>query len=87
MGLSRDNGLDMPLYEYTCRSCTQSFELLVRGNDTLQCPSCTSTELERRSSVFAARTGGASGTARAAETPGGCGHCGDPRGPGSCSIN
>ena len=76
--------VDMPLYEYTCRSCAQSFELLVRGNDTLQCPSCTSTELERRSSVFAARTGG---TARQAETPGACGHCGDPSGPGSCSIN
>jgi len=75
----------MPLYEYTCRSCAQSFELLVRGNDTLQCPSCTSTELERRSSVFAART---SGTAqRPADAPAGCGHCGDPRGPGSCSIN
>ncbi len=76
--------VDMPLYEYTCRSCTKSFELLVRGNDTLQCPSCTSTELERRSSVFAARS---SGPARQSEAPGACGHCGDPRGPGSCSIN
>jgi len=74
----------MPLYEYQCQSCSHQFELLVRGGDTPQCPSCCSTALERRLSVFAAH---ANGRSREMTAPGACGHCGDPRGPGSCSIN
>jgi len=74
----------MPLYEYDCKSCAQRFELLVRGNETPACPACKGTALERRLSVFAAHVNGAS---RASEAPVACGHCGDPRGPGACSIN
>ena len=77
----------MPLYEYACQSCEKQFEVLVRASETPECPACHGTALERRFSVFAARTGG---TAIAAETmaaPGGCGRCGDPRGPGACSMN
>lgn len=75
----------MPLYEYSCRECDHRFEALVRGDRTPECPSCHATELERRQSVFAARTTAGSSVT---EIPtGGCGHCGDPRGPGSCSIN
>ncbi|HZM58394.1 MAG TPA: zinc ribbon domain-containing protein [Vicinamibacterales bacterium] len=74
----------MPLFEYACKECDHEFETLVRGNVEPECPSCHSKDLQRRLSVFAAHTAGGSST----DTPiGACGACGDPRGPGSCSIN
>jgi len=76
----------MPLYEYECRSCHQHFELLVRDSTVLECPSCNSRELEKQLSVFAVGANGQSMTA-ARSMPGPCGACGDPRGPGSCSMN
>jgi putative FmdB family regulatory protein len=78
--------LPMPLFEFACKACDHEFEALVRGADAPECPSCRSQALERRQSVFAART---AGTASISELPvgGGCGRCGDPRGPGACSIN
>jgi putative FmdB family regulatory protein len=76
----------MPLFEYACQDCEREFELLVRGHQTPECPSCHSTNLERQQSTFAARSAGASSSV--SEAPmGACGRCGDPRGPGSCSIN
>ena len=75
----------MPLYEYACKTCSHQFEVLVRNSqDTPQCPACHATVLERRFSVFAAHTGAA--PARAV-SPGPCGTCGDPRGPGACSLD
>ena len=80
--------LPMPLYEYACRDCEKEFETLVRGSEQPECPSCGSGHLERRLSVFAAHTaGGASLTSADIGPSGGCGHCGDPRGPGACSMN
>ena len=73
----------MPLYEYACNDCHEEFETLVRGAERPACPSCQSQDLERRLSVFAAHTGGSTASA----TPGPCGTCGDPRGPGACSVN
>jgi len=73
----------MPLFEYACKECDHEFEALVRGTEAPECPSCHSKELQRRLSVFAAHT--ASGSS-SEPTIGACGHCGDPRGPGSCSI-
>jgi len=75
----------MPLFEYACKDCATRFETLVWGSETPECPSCHSQSLEKRQSTFAAV-----GTPRA--IPGtaaatGCGSCGDPRGPGSCSMN
>ena len=43
-----------------------------------------STSLERRLSTFAAHTGG---TPLKTSGPAACGSCGDPRGPGACSMN
>ena len=74
----------MPLFEYDCKSCATRFELLVRGSEQPKCPACQGTAVERRLSVFAAHVNGSS---RAAEAPVACGTCGDPRGPGACSIN
>ncbi len=74
----------MPLYEYSCKACDHQFEALVRGSEAPECPACQGRELERRLSVFAAHT---SGAAAKAASPGPCGACGDPRGPGACSMN
>ena len=37
----------MPIYEYTCRGCGTSFELLVRKGETPACPSCAGQDLEK----------------------------------------
>jgi putative FmdB family regulatory protein len=75
----------MPIFEYACKDCDRQFEVLVRAQETPECPACHGHELERRLSTFAARTTGASSVGM--PSIGGCGACGDPRGPGSCSIN
>ena len=75
----------MPLYEYTCRACDHPFEVLVRNAEPPMCPACHSQDLERRLSVFAAHSGGTPRTT--ASAPGPCGTCGDPRGPGACSLD
>jgi putative FmdB family regulatory protein len=75
----------MPLFEYACKKCDHEFEALVRGSDTPECPSCHGKDLQRRLSVFAAHT--ANGNRVSASPVGACGSCGDPRGPGACSLN
>jgi len=74
----------MPIYEYACRSCGHEFETLVRNGTAPDCPTCHSTELAKKLSVFA--TGGSS-TKEIAAAPGPCGGCGHPGGPGSCALN
>ncbi len=71
----------MPVYEYVCKRCEHPFEELVLGGETPACPKCGSVMLEKTFSVFAA------GKAQEAPPPGSCGTCGDPRGPGACSMN
>ena len=46
----------MPLFDYECRACAASFELLVRGRDVPACPACGSAELERLPSLPALRS-------------------------------
>jgi putative FmdB family regulatory protein len=77
----------MPLYEYACKECSHQFETLVRGSETPECPACHATALERRLSVFAAHTAAASWPRQVEPSGSACGSCGDPRGPGACSIN
>ncbi len=74
----------MPIYEYACRKCGHEFETLVRSSTVPDCPSCRSTELEKKLSVFA--TAASSAGADAAVTGGPCGACGHPDGPGSCAL-
>ena len=76
----------MPIFEYVCRKCEHRFEKIVRGGEQPACPACQSKRLEKQLSVFAAATKGAR-TAPADFRPAPCGSCGDPRGPGSCSMN
>ncbi|MQA28252.1 MAG: zinc ribbon domain-containing protein [Luteitalea sp.] len=77
----------MPLFEYACRSCGNHFEYLTREGLSPSCPSCASAELDKQMSVFAVSTPAASAPRSSAPSPGACGMCGDPRGPGSCSTN
>ncbi|MBP5786636.1 MAG: zinc ribbon domain-containing protein [Kiritimatiellae bacterium] len=46
----------MPLFEYRCKSCGRDFEALVTPSRPASCPSCGSTSLEKRLSVFAPAT-------------------------------
>ncbi|SPE25151.1 Regulatory protein, FmdB family [Burkholderiales bacterium] len=72
----------MPIHEYECSKCGHEFEALVRPGTVADCPSCHSTELEKRLSVFA--TAGSTGHAAHA---GPCGSCGHPDGPGACALH
>lgn len=75
----------VPVYEYICKKCGQPFEELVLGDESVACPSCKSHELEKRFSVFA--TNHEPSPSADTPGPGACGTCGDPRGPGACSLN
>jgi putative FmdB family regulatory protein len=75
----------MPLFEYECRGCGKQFEFLTREGQSPSCPTCKSADLQKRLSEFAVGANGSSSVPR--ESFGPCGACGDPRGPGSCSMN
>jgi putative FmdB family regulatory protein len=76
----------MPIFEYRCKACDHRFEALVRGSESPSCPECDGIDLAKQLSVFA--VGGPSASAnRMPAAAGACGTCGDPRGPGACSLN
>jgi len=72
----------VPIFEYVCNQCNRSFEALVFGKDKPSCPSCQGKDLAMQLSVFSVPAKAQS----APESVGACGSCGDPRGPGSCSL-
>jgi len=76
----------MPLYEYVCCECRHGFEALVLGADVPTCPECRAIDLERVLSVVAIGRGGRAAEPRSMPS-GGCGTCGDPRGPGACALD
>src|SRR5215468_7925437 len=78
-------GVPMPILEYQCKECARQFEAIVLGAQQPMCPSCHSPKLERLLSVFA--VGGKSDSFAASESFGPCGTCGDPRGPGACTMD
>ncbi len=75
----------MPIFEYICKECDHHFETIVYGKQKAACPKCHATKLAPQLSVFAVSAKGASSSAPA-RSSGGCGSCGDPRGPGACSL-
>lgn len=93
----------MPLYEYRCLKCQKRFEALVYGKEKPACPKCQGGQLEKLFSAFAVAGtdrksdsddfggssdfGDDSGDSEMDASGGGCGNCGDPRGPGSCAVN
>lgn len=74
----------MPIFEYVCQDCNHRFELLVQGSTVAACPKCKTTRLAKQFSAFGV---GATSSWATTSGSGACGTCGDPRGPGSCSIN
>ena len=73
----------MPIYEYTCNDCQVDFEVLLRGDEQPECPTCGSVRLAKQFSVPAAHVAGVSQLPVCA-TPmpsGGCGllQCGAGR--------
>ena len=73
----------MPIFEYICKECNHSFEALVYGSEKADCPKCHSKKLSPQLSVFAVSAKGSPSPAPSARA---CGSCGDPRGPGACSM-
>jgi putative FmdB family regulatory protein len=65
----------MPLYEYTCRSCGEKFEMLQRmgaGSAGVVCPRCGSDEVAKQFSTFAS-AGSASSLPCGAPSASSCG--------------
>lgn len=75
----------MPIFEYVCRECNHRFEQLVQGSAQAACPQCKGTTLEKQFSAFG--VGATEPWAASGGGGGACGSCGDPRGPGACSMN
>ncbi len=48
----------MPIYEYHCSGCSREFELLVRGDESPECPECGGTQLSKLISLPAAHSAG-----------------------------
>jgi putative FmdB family regulatory protein len=76
----------MPIFEYICQECQHRFEALVFGHDKAVCPQCESKKLTPQLSVFAVSAKGSSGERAILGDSSPCGSCGDPRGPGACSL-
>ena len=77
----------MPLYEYVCSDCHASFETLVRRfTDTVDCPSCHSSAVDKQLSTFAVgqATPAFSGCGAGACEAGPCGPMGQGGGAGPC---
>jgi putative FmdB family regulatory protein len=76
----------MPIFEYECRECRSSFELLVRSDTIIACPSCESERVVKKLSLFAAHVKRAEGALPSCHTGGhGCdlGRCGS----GFCGVD
>jgi putative FmdB family regulatory protein len=58
----------MPLFDFRCRACGDTFEALVRAPAAPSCPACGGSDLERLLSgfSFSVRSGGLSPAARRA---------------------
>jgi putative FmdB family regulatory protein len=75
----------MPLYEYVCRKCQGEFELLIRGDETPECPKCGGRKLEKLLSVAAAHVSGSRALPVCGMAPRQA--CGQPEcGMGRCAL-
>ncbi len=43
----------MPIYDYRCKECNKTCELLIRSSTIPVCPECGSSQLEKQLSVLA----------------------------------
>ncbi len=77
----------MPIYEYLCKQCDKRFEKLVRAATTVECPACGGKSVEKQLSVFAMGAPALTSSPMTQSEAAACGMCGDPRGPGACSLD
>lgn len=77
----------MPIYEYRCESCETRFEAFIQGEQRPACTSCGGRRLEKLLSTFAVSASSGATPSFPMPSGGGCGTCGDPRGPGSCKSD
>lgn len=78
----------MPIYEYHCEPCNETFEALIRSSsDVAHCPSCGSPEVDKQFSVpAAAQVGGSPGSSPLPMAS--AGDCGAPAcGGGVCQFD
>ena len=73
----------MPIYEYVCQNCNHGFEVLVYGNEKVECPKCHGRKLAPQLSTFSVASKAATSSSSASAP---CGSCGDPAGQGACSL-
>ncbi len=70
----------MPLYEYACHECSNTFEMLVFDGEQVECPACQGKQLERLLSVPARPH------TEASSLPMSCDPKQPPCGPGCCRL-
>jgi putative FmdB family regulatory protein len=75
----------MPIYEYECKECHGSFELLMRSDTRVACPACDSARVVKKLSLFAAHMKRPAGAVPECHT-GGCGCDMGKCGSGFCGV-
>ncbi len=76
----------MPIFEYECKDCNGSFELLMRSDTVVACPSCASSRVVRKLSIFASHTKRSENAIPPCHT-GGCGCDLGKCGSGFCGVD
>jgi putative FmdB family regulatory protein len=76
----------MPIYEYACKACGHSFELLVFKGLEPNCPACRAQEVEKVFSVFAVGRSAKPPTACAPKGVSSCNHCPGMAASGGCGM-
>jgi len=73
----------MPIFEYRCEECGHSFEAILFGKQTPECPKCHTAKLEKQLSTFAVNKSGSAAVPSAS----GCGQSNCCMMNGGCSTN
>ncbi|MCP4583941.1 MAG: zinc ribbon domain-containing protein [candidate division Zixibacteria bacterium] len=73
----------MPIYEYSCQQCHNSFDELVRGDEEVNCPDCGWDKVIRKMSVF----GFISSSQYVGSTGSNCGGCAKQSCSGCSSVS
>jgi putative FmdB family regulatory protein len=77
----------MPIYEYECCQCCESFERLVfRSDEAVNCPKCESANVRRKMSVFGFKSSGGDDRGAASSRMGSGGSSCSGCAGGSCST-
>ncbi len=74
----------MPIYEYKCGKCSEEFECIVLGNDTVTCPKCNTKKVKRKMSACSFKSNGNKGgdySSSSKSSSSGCSSCSG----GSCA--